>query len=722
MNLRETAELFCHNFLTASSMYNRGQFDFFVARETAGGRLDPEMRLHLAVGRKPQPVEGYEWLDLRGVTSELRRQADEISPVIAGLREYADTELYAGAGRKKLWPEFTGFENLLKSTLRTRAIYYEVHDYYLESLEHEAGYYTRIAGSMRKDGVARCIGRQFESTFGFAGEEQLINVTSEEWVLLGLVGINALYRYHSQGEYRRGLECLDAIEAFTAGELKERREGRASLGLLALAQYLRARLHFGLGEHEHALKAATASSQSYARKGIRQERAMLQHGEVSPAEFEEKHMIALRRSALSTSLGLAHIQIVGGKIADALNLLTLSRAALSTGCGEIYARYVDVLWAEGHRALHSSTRSELLRAARVLRRSRHAFAELVTESHYSGRSSVELAVVYFYLLMAFDRAVENGECEDKAPPYLEAKREKLFGLAVKYYEEAIGFASKKRNGKLRNPRLAAEAYIIRSRLHMMSRPERDCEAAREAAREAVECAGDMPRYRCEALITLATPSILEAEQLQVERPRNFEAEVLRKRDKAVEILQEALRVNKGENKRLQSLCLLRLAQASTLSRATYPDIRFYLDVHRAIADQVEHAFVKELAEEVEAKAREVEKVFYADVRETWNVRELSKSLKGYLVNEFINELAEVIGGEPPSRENRVVKQYKASNINVDRPGERGGFPTIVSFLANNLQHNIQLPRVESWKFAELKEREFLYKCELVRNARARQGR
>lgn len=719
--LTGVADLFTDNLTTVLSMYNRGEFEFSVPVEPETGRFIHDEKIR----RNPsRPDADQKWLTLAEASSQVFQTAIQIAPDVLALRDFANTTVY-GNGKIMPWRRYSGFENLLKSVFRARVINYEVLDYFLKPDNRHTQYLIDIAEGLQRKDPIDFIRKRFKQTFRFDGDEKLINAISEEFVLLGLCGVNAIYRFHAPDKTRGCLIYLEAIENFIYQKLPKLKGGHLSLGLLGLAQYLRARLYFDLGQQELALTAALASSDIYARKGLRQGRARQKNrDQYSPVELEEARMIALRRSALSTAMGVGHIQIVSGRITDAVNLLNLSRVALSSNCGEINARYVDLLWAEGFRALHSSSTRELMRAARVLCRSRRAFKRLVAESHlaanshYVGRSNVELALVYYYAVRGFDAEINKAPLRKQTP--LIRRKQRYFKIAIDYCEEALQLSPFRNKGR-RKHRLASEAHVVRSRLHLLKEPSPDYKQAIAEAQMALKCAEENPRHQCEAWIALGTAYLQRAEELKDYTQAGYQAEMTELRDKALQSLQNALEAYK-ENRRLTALCLLRLAQANTLSPDTYPEVKFYLQQYSELASHVEYAFVKEVAAEVESKAHSLD-MFCVVARNGWNVEALTDQLEEYMLREFINELAVVIGGEPPDRDRRrrTATLVKKTLITLHTPKGIGPYPSIASFLTSNIEQNLKLSSDKAKAAAKAFAAEFVAKCDLVRNNRRLSG-
>ena len=717
--LTNLADLFTENLATVLSMYNRGQFEFSVAQEPDTARLIYDRRNRFV----SENVDG--WVPLRKAASHVFEAALKIAPDVGKLRKYADQELYRN-GRIMPWRSRGGFENLLKSVFRARAINYEILDYYLQNDKQQSEYLIEVARGLHRNDCRDYIRELFQRTFGFEGESGLITTVCEEVVLLGLCGINELYRRHSPKDTRRGLTYLKSIQRFINEDLKALKGNRLSHGLLGLAQYLQARLHFDLGEQKLALEAAVASSDTYALKGLRQARARQMNRErYTAAELEESQMIALRRSALSTAMGVAHIQIVSGNINEALNILNLSRLALANGCGEIYARYVDLLWAEGYRALHSSSRKDLLRVVRVLLRSHRAFKRLSKDSHliknsnYERRSNVELALAYYYQARYFTKKLEKPEKSDDQTIWARRKQQCLDN-ALRYCEAAIQPVSETNKPQRKN-RLESEAYIVRSRLHLLNGAKSDFKAAVADAVKAVDCAGENPRHRCEALIALGTAYLQEADAYKNTNTIGYTVSMLALARKATEALKEALEVHK-ENRRLTALCLLRLAQVSMLTPKTYPDVAFYLRQYADLESHVEYAFVKHVAEEVRSKAGELD-TFCVVARDEWNTRNIGANLEDYFVREFINALAEDIDGALPDGKRRTITlKKKDSGISLYTPRRRGRPPTLLSWLAKNIETNLHLPKKKAEAAAKEYLSTFQQQCSLIRNQRRLTGK
>ena len=130
-------------------------------------------------------------------------------PEVVNLRDYANQDLYHD-GKTIPWRSHGGFENLLKSIFRARVINYEILDYYLQSDRPQIDYLIDIAEGLHRNDYRDLFSELFQRTFGFPGEEQLINVVAEEVVLLGLCGVNAIYRRHIPSDTRAMINSLAA--------------------------------------------------------------------------------------------------------------------------------------------------------------------------------------------------------------------------------------------------------------------------------------------------------------------------------------------------------------------------------------------------------------------------------------------------------------------------------------------------------------------------------
>jgi hypothetical protein len=273
----------------------------------------------------------------------------------------------------------------------------------------------------------------------------------------------------------------------------------------------------------------------------------------------------------------------------------------------------------------------------------------------------------------------------------------------------------------RKNRLESEAYIVRSRLHLLSGAKSDFKTAIADATMALDFAGENPRHRCEALIALGTAYLQEANSYKDTNTAGYEKSMLDQAREATKALNEAYKINK-ENRRLAALCLLRLAQVSMLIPKTYPDVAFYMRQYAEIESHVEYAFVKQVAEDVRSKASKLD-AFYVVARNEWNIKKVTANLEDYFVREFINQLAEDIEGELPGEKSRTMTlKRKDSTINLAPPRELGRPPSLVAILQNNIETNLQLPEKRAEEAAKEHFEMFVEKCRLIRNQRSLAGK
>lgn len=178
--LNGLADLFTDNLTTVLSMYNRGEFELSVRLEPTAGRFIYDQRIR---GAPSKPGNEKAWLTLAEASSRVLETAIEIAPQVSALRNHADEKLYEH-GKIMPWRRYRGFENLLKSVLRARAINYEVLDYFLKTDKRHTQYLIDIAeGLQREEDALEFIRKSFKSTFGFDNDENLINAVSEEIAL-----------------------------------------------------------------------------------------------------------------------------------------------------------------------------------------------------------------------------------------------------------------------------------------------------------------------------------------------------------------------------------------------------------------------------------------------------------------------------------------------------------------------------------------------------------
>ncbi|HEX8069466.1 MAG TPA: hypothetical protein VF546_05920 [Pyrinomonadaceae bacterium] len=750
----QAARRLCQNLDVVLRMYERGFFEYDVAQRPDGVLVMPDSDPP-ARPPSPPPGGGQQWRKLEVAAGELNGQARALLPALGGLRGYAERELYTG-GVQKRWRSLDGFQNLVKAVYRAQIVYYELKDAFLRPTPAEAetfrGYAEELMRGVDAGGDYRRVGENIQWMFrrdtALDWDEALSEGVPDEFLLLGLCGLNAYYRLHSTEAYTRGLKLLQPLEQYTRHPHRQRKK-RESLGLLGLTAYLRGRLKFGLGQYAEARAAWIESSECYARK-IEQKQALLgEDDERQRQKWEDTRALCLRRGSLAAAMGNGYLLLVLSKLNACLEVVVLSRAVLTKHCGRVYAAYVDLIYASAQRAKYSSDAAVLAACEQRLQACLRTFSDLVGDSHYVQRANIELGLVYHYKAKILARRLREEGLSPAKTARAERQIKKLYDDALANLTAAIEYAGESEDGRERNPRMLAEAYALRSHL-WRHRPEDDYKRATypgylralQDASAALKHVGKMTQLECEARMALGAAYLSIAEDLKRGKlPLNFrqvaerkgvpvpaprpaarrkelpaetgqaaaEAELWAYKQQADGELSEALRLNDGANPRISAVCYLRLAQSGLLLETTLPDAWYYFGLYQEIAGRVEHAFCHEQAVELEKELRRKGKFFFLDVRKGLNLHEWEKKLRDYLISEAINRKVKEMkrpaahgDDQPPPAEHGPPGQKKTKR------GRKETNPKLTPLIQGLMTHLMVVYNTAE-KIAKEREQEFFNK-------------
>lgn len=747
----QAARLLSQNLDVVRRFYGRGWFEHSVALGEDGVLRMPDSDPTLSPRQDPPPDANWRWCSLEDASDALNRQALDLLPHLVGLRGYADAELYAdgdpsGGGVRKLWRTMGGFQNLVKAVYRAQVINYELRDAFLRLTAGESstfrGYAAALTRGVKADSdnmkVGRNIGRLFKRQTSLPLDPDLSLVVTDEFLLLGLCGINSYYRQHSSDFYSLGLEQLGPLEQYIRVE-RSQSKGRESWGLRGLAAYLRGRLTFGLSRYAEARDAWTESSECYGRK-IEQKLASLSNPDESQREkWEDTRSLCLRRSSLAAAMGNGYLLLVMSKLSASLEIVVLSRGVLTKHCGRVYAAYVDLIYAAAKRARYSSDLGVLEACEAQLKNCRKTFNDLVKGTHYVERANIEIALVFYYQARGLGRLEQQ---EISPQPDVDNKISLLYSQAVENLTSAINYAGFSENRRERNPRMLAEAYALRSHLwsHISDGPyELRCGRALYDANEALKHVGDMTQLECEARMALGAAYLAvaegvmsdrlspdhvqlpvgenasadrwggqgrwartrrEAEKRRDARQVKKESGIWKYKQKADAELSQALELNNGANPRISAVCFLRLAQSALLLETTLPDAWFNFLNYQAIADRVEHAFCHDHAKEIEKELRLRGRHFFVDVRQGLKYEEWKVKLEEYLIHETINRIVEETPGPLAGGGGDAASQ---------QPKRQGRKATYKTRLAKELEKYMDIGNHTAADIATAREQEFLAK-------------
>lgn len=519
--------------------------------------------------------------------------------------------------------------------LKSKSLVYEVLDYTLKSSKTLEKYFKEMAEGFDRRSTPEEMERWAEELNQGKPLEPLDERTKviKSLLIAALLGVNYHIRQHSRSEYQTALQLLEKIQKYVVDELPHQHSRvRESFGLLGLTLFLKGRVLMAQGTYERSREAFRQSAEAYVNR-LRQKEEFFRDHRITQAPYRQKTSVTLRRAALVTAFGDGYLSFLGSQINRALEALTLARATLTQNGGRIHLSYVDVWYYACQRAKHSSNEEEIDKVIKGLESSCETLMGLAKNTRYAHRAAVEMALALYY----------------KAK--LSAQDDELFfEQAMNLLQQAIDYAEVINEKKeYKNPHLLGDALIYKSyflRAHFRSsrksvqRPADFQDlmlalAAAEKARDVSEKQGTAP-LKSEAWAALgAVYTDL------VEYRQGMGEDYFVDFDKALQALRRALK-DTGGNVRLNAACYLRLARLSLLNPDTKLMAYGYFEQWKKLEDQVEHAYLREMARDLEGEdklaypyilVRANKSLEYA----VWE-KELKEKLYDAATQRFIHEL------------------------------------------------------------------------------------
>lgn len=466
--------------------------------------------------------------------------------------------------------------------LRCRILIYEATDYFLKPNKDLATFFIDCADRF-PDKLEELEPIVMDLNGGpFHDKNSRAKVVKVQ-LIAALSGVNAKYREHARSNAESVLLTLDRLTNFIEHTLPDLHENpRPSFGLLGIAFYLKGRFLSSLDLFDESRKAFRKSSDAYLAR-LRQKEEFLEADHLKPEDYREKVSLTIRRSALVTAFGDGYLSFVASRITDALESLTVARAALAQNSGKVYVTYVDMLYFASVCALHSSDREELETVIKGLRRCHSTFGTLVPDRHYYHRAGLRLATALFYRAQ-----LSEGASDD----LLEA---------LKYIDKARKFAELNNNKHLLSTALVAESRIEMSGYQRQQASpgakQAALETAEKLAREAAEAGMGFIEKELEASTTLGEIHLCMAEL------NKGDQELFKKHfQSALGFFREALTKNgNASNIRIEAVCVLQLARLYLLDKKNEALAFQYFERWKKIESSVEHEYCKALARELAPK-------------------------------------------------------------------------------------------------------------------------
>ena len=411
-------------------------------------------------------------------------------------------------------------------------------------------------------------------------------------LIAALLGVNSHIRRHSN--YRSALDRLDRIYEYAVMELpRQHKEPRESFGVIALSLYLKGRVLLALGAFAKSRDAFGRSAEAYVNRVRQKERFWRERRIKEEAEFRDKVSVTLRRAALVTAFGDGYLSFINSEITRALESLTLARAALSQNSGRLFLAFVDMRFLACKRASLSSHRAEIEKVVEGLESCHETIKDTLKEhannTRYYLRCSVELSLALYY------KSKFGGQGSDES-----------YKRAMELVEEVIEHVKRDAGGESKNPHLLGDAriyksYLLRWRFRSHKRTEQQAahldeltKAIDEAKRAChIADSGGTALLKSEAYAALGA-AYTDMVVFMQKRRHDF----LPAFAEAFQALQTALKEN-AENVRLKAASYLRLTRLCLLNESTKIKAHEYFEQWRRLEGKVEHAYLKDMAIEIE---------------------------------------------------------------------------------------------------------------------------
>jgi tetratricopeptide (TPR) repeat protein len=525
--------------------------------------------------------------------------------------------------------------------LACRNLIYEISDHFLQ-VPPQLGAYMRsfayqLRDQIRNNGLQAEASRLVLGPSADGSDEYTRAKVLKTQLTAALCGVNFLYRTHSPELHQRALNIVHDIEGFVREQLpKEYTPDRPSFGLMGMAAFLRGRLLSALGDYPGAQAAFAESSDAYWLR-LEQKSQFFMNGYIKEEQFEETKRVTLRRASVVSALGIGYVSFINGRIARALAALSTSRLVLKNNVGAVHGAFVDILYFACRRAEKSSDRKTMDEVVAGLKNCRATLERLVPGTHYFHRAGLELATALH------SRAKLSYKADDRPNERLHDHQ-----WALELLHAAIGYAEKVEDERFRNPRLLAEALVLRSYIRLWP-PIRDDQdqhlkvtQSREDAERSSSVASGNTRTRCEALIALG---IAHFREYKIDRNNLDRAGQDNRLQNAQRYFREALAVNGKRNPRIEGVCYLNLAKVCSLDHGSVALAHDYFDWWKQVRDRVEHAYCHELADEVSRRLSSEGPLLVVNAEASMNHTEWEIKLKDHLVNSLLRKLAEKTRGD-----------------------------------------------------------------------------
>lgn len=331
----------------------------------------------------------------------------------------------------------------------------------------------------------------------------------------------------------------------------------------------------------------------------------------------DDHFFTIRKQAMAIGIGVGWVNLTRGQLRRAEHALTTARSLLAHSQDTIIPSYIEMLYGTIKRCRAGADGPKLREAIRSLTEARATF-ERHGHSRYVPRACWELSLA----LVQAGRFEAAGEAVQR----------------VAEYADRIG-----------HPKWQTNVHILQSRIaRNQGDHERAIREARKALLRADDCSSILPLI--DARLTLGEAELCIAQKSDAAKP-DYTA--------ALSEFENALELAGGDNAhhllpsnpKIVAVCFLRIAQCFARQEDEVK-AKDWFARWEALRHQVEHEWVRDLADEVQAEIDGLLRNFFlsATNRKEWDYSRSVARLKRWLLTQALrhtgnnfSEAAKIIG-------------------------------------------------------------------------------
>jgi tetratricopeptide (TPR) repeat protein len=377
----------------------------------------------------------------------------------------------------------------------------------------------------------------------------------------------------------------------------------ACFGTLGQGYYFAGKVLRQEGDYDQAVRFFSLAIENYFHRAEQKVRE-LKNG--SPAERErlsQELALSTLKSGIALGLGIGWVNYARGRLRQAMyDNINPARVLLLHASDELSAAYVDLIYAAITRALHTTSKRKLEEALGLAKKSYDTFRRN-RHRRYTGRAAWEMGLTLFY----------SGRLDEAAK------------MAKKVQDIA-------RQSK--DPRWVCNALILRSRIErrraQLGEPgaSKRYAAAQRYATRAYTTARTYKQLMCE-INALLTRSAARVDSGDFPKARADACAALKRNSES-----DDPNASRAANPKLEALCYLSIARTYAREGEGLK-AQEYFSRWKALETEVEHIFVRELADAVEEEinALNMDFVIKAYPELDLDSKRWVKELKRFLVGQ-----------------------------------------------------------------------------------------